>query len=85
MFFNWIAVPSALLGLLLVSITVIQWWSDPDSPMVMTIGTAALLLILTIIVLLWGILAELLYRTGDQKLEDLAKLTLLAPDPENGP
>ena len=80
MFFNWIAVPSALLGLLLISITVIQWWSDPDSPMVMTIGVAALFLVLAIIVLLWGILADLLYRTGDQKLEDLAKLTLIAPD-----
>ncbi len=51
--------------------------------MVMTIGVAALSLVLAIIVLLWGILADLLYRTGDQKLEDLAKLTLIAPDLEN--
>ena len=83
MFFNWIAVPSALLGLLLISITVIGWWSNPDSPMVMTIGVATLSLVLAIIVLLWGILADLLYRTGDQKLEDLAKLTLVTPDLEN--
>ncbi len=83
MFFNWIAVPSALLGLLLISIVVIRWWSNPDSPMVMTIGVATLSLVLAIIVLLWGILADLLYRTGDQKLEDLAKLTLITPDLEN--
>jgi len=83
MFFNWIAVPSAFLGLLLISITVIRWWSNPDSPVTMIIGIAALSLILAIIVLLWGILADLLYRTGDQKLEDLAKLTLITPDLEN--
>ncbi len=80
MFFSWIAVPSALLGLLLISIAVIRWWLNPDSPVTMIIGIAALSLILAIIVLLWGILADLLYRTGDQKLEDLAKLTLTAPD-----
>ena len=84
MFLNWIAVPSALLGLVLISNTVVRWWSNPDSPMVMTIGIAALFLILAIITLLWGILADLLYRTGDRKLEDLAKLTLIAPDLGNG-
>ena len=83
MFFNWIAVPSALMGLLLISISIMQWWSNPDSPTVMIIGVATLFLVLAIIVLLWGILADLLYRTGDQKLEDLAKLTLVTPDLEN--
>ncbi|MDQ3773806.1 MAG: hypothetical protein M3461_05305 [Pseudomonadota bacterium] len=54
----------------------------PDAAQVVFTGLALLYGALAIVLLFWGVLAELVYRTGTLKLEGFARLKVDAPTPE---
>ena len=79
-FFSRVALPSTVIGIAITVYIIVDWSLVPTDDVTMTFGVAVLFLALAIIAILWSVLADLLYRTGDRKLEDLARLTLTEPD-----
>ena len=62
---------SALIGTIALIAGITQ---DPHAPNIVFYGVGILYTSLSAVLLLWGILGELIYRTGDLKLEHFAKI-----------
>jgi hypothetical protein len=60
-------------------VAIVEWILHPDDTSVIFFGLGLLYGALAIVLLFWGILAELIYRTGNLKLEDFAKLRIDTP------
>lgn len=75
-----VAGAGAALGLLAVAASLAESLFHPDGGPVVFMGLALLYGALAILLLFWGILAELVYHTGSLKLESFARLTLDRPD-----
>jgi len=65
------AIPSFIASVYLM----LQLITQPGAPAVVTMGVAVLFACLTIFLLLSGVLCELIYKTGNQKIEDLPRAT----------
>ena len=63
---------SALIGLVFLVAGVKQY---ADNPGIIFFGISVLYTTLALALLMWGVLGELIYRTGDLKLEHFAKIT----------
>ena len=61
------------------TVAIVEWILHPDDTSVIFFGLGLLYGALAIVLLFWGILAELIYRTGNLKLEDFAKLRIDTP------
>jgi hypothetical protein len=46
-----------------------------ENPGIIFFGISVLYTTLALVLLMWGVLGELIYRTGDLKLEDFAYIT----------
>lgn len=76
---RWFAATSAvfwLLALILLSIWFYQLMTSPSAPSVVFVGIGVLLVSLSMFLILLGVLAELICRTGDLKAERFAGLTM---------
>ncbi|NOZ38336.1 MAG: glycosyltransferase family 2 protein [Gammaproteobacteria bacterium] len=71
MFFAIGASISALIGIIALIAGITQ---NAHSPNIVFYGVGILYISLSAVLLLWGILGELIYRTGDLKLEHFAKI-----------
>jgi glycosyltransferase involved in cell wall biosynthesis len=71
MIFTIVAGVSAAIGISALIAAIMQ---DYNSPTMIFYSIGALYSSLAIVLLLWGILGELIYRTGDLKLEHFAKI-----------
>jgi hypothetical protein len=58
----------------------VEWMVHPDDMSIVFFGLGLLYGSLAIVLLLWGIVAELIYRTGNLKLESFAKLRIDTAD-----
>jgi glycosyltransferase involved in cell wall biosynthesis len=80
--FAMVAGIGALVALLALGASVVDMLLHPDAGQVVFTGLALLYGALAIVLLSWGVLAELIYHTGTQKLEGFARLKVDAPTPE---
>ena len=80
--FAMVAGIGALIALLALGASVVEMLLHPDAEQVVFTGLALLYGALAIVLLSWGVLAELIYHTGTQKLEGFARLKVDAPTPE---
>lgn len=69
--FAIVASISAVLGLLAIIAGIMQ---DPDAPVIVYYSTGILYTSLAAVLVLWGVLGELVYRTGDLKQEHFAHI-----------
>jgi glycosyltransferase involved in cell wall biosynthesis len=76
LWFSMLALPAAAAGILALLAAMYGTVADPGFSSVPLAGTAVLLAALTVILLLSGMLAELVYKTGDTKLDKLSLLTI---------
>jgi glycosyltransferase involved in cell wall biosynthesis len=67
---------AAVVSLVALTAGVIQWLEQPGQPSIVFLGMALLYAGLAIVLVFWGILAELIYRTGDLKPASFAKLKI---------
>ncbi|MEE9432509.1 MAG: glycosyltransferase family 2 protein [Melioribacteraceae bacterium] len=72
--FGTIAVISGILFLLTSIGTSFVWWNNPGYPLVVLLGTSALLGILSFTLVFLGILCHLIYKSGNLKIEKMYKL-----------
>jgi glycosyltransferase involved in cell wall biosynthesis len=80
--FARIAGIGTLVALLALGAFVVEMLLQPDAGQVVFPGLALLYGALAIVLLSWGVLAELVYHTGTQKLEGFARLKVDAATPE---
>lgn len=76
MFFAWIAGVSGVIGAATLAAAVVQVLADPEQASVVFFGLGLLYITLSITLLFWGVISELVYRTGNVKQEQLAALTI---------
>jgi len=72
--FGTLAVISGILFLLAIATTSFVWWTNPGYPLVVLLGTSALLGILSFTLVFLGILCHLIYKSGNLKIEQMYKL-----------
>lgn len=75
LWFSMLAVPAALVSVLALSVSVYELTVISPRLSIPIAGTGVLYGALTVILILGGILAELIYKTGDVKLDKLSLLT----------
>lgn len=71
---------AAVIGLSTFTVAMVGWMIHPDDMSIVFFGLGLLYGSLAIVLLLWGIVAELIYRTGNLKLESFAKLRIDTAD-----
>lgn len=71
---------AAVIGLSTFTVAMVEWMVHPDDMSIVFFGLGLLYGSLAIVLLLWGIVAELIYRTGNLKLESFAKLRIDTAD-----
>jgi hypothetical protein len=71
---------AAVIGLSTFTVAMVEWVVHPDDMSIVFFGLGLLYGSLAIVLLLWGIVAELIYRTGNLKLESFAKLRIDTAD-----
>jgi len=84
LWFSVLSLPFILIGLLLLGGAVVQWLRPSGTLPIPVAGTALLSLSLSAFLIFGGALGELIFGTGDTKIEDFAKLTsneISAKDP----
>jgi glycosyltransferase involved in cell wall biosynthesis len=72
--FGGAVILSAILFLLSSILTGITWLINPDYPLVVFLGTSALMGILTLTLGFLGIICHLIYKSGNLKIETMYKL-----------
>lgn len=72
LFFASFAGISAVIG---IAFLVAGFTLHTESPTIIFFSISVLYLALTVVLLLWGVLGELIYRTGDIKLEHFSSIT----------
>jgi len=55
-------------------LTIVTWFVNPGYPLVVLLGTSALLGILTFTLAFLGIICHLIYKSGNLKIEKMYKL-----------
>jgi glycosyltransferase involved in cell wall biosynthesis len=71
---------AAVIGLSTFTVAMVGWMIHPDDMSIVFFGLGLLYGSLAIVLLLWGVVAELIYRTGNLKLESFAKLRIDTAD-----
>jgi glycosyltransferase involved in cell wall biosynthesis len=71
---------AAVIGLSTFTVAMVEWMIHPDDMSIVFFGLGLLYGSLAIVLLLWGVVAELIYRTGNLKLESFAKLRIDTAD-----
>lgn len=71
---------AAVIGLSTFTVAMVGWIIHPDDMSIVFFGLGLLYGSLAIVLLLWGVVAELIYRTGNLKLESFAKLRIDTAD-----
>jgi glycosyltransferase involved in cell wall biosynthesis len=71
---------AAIIGLSTFTVAMVGWMIHPDDMSIVFFGLGLLYGSLAIVLLLWGVVAELIYRTGNLKLESFAKLRIDTAD-----
>ena len=71
---------AAVISLSTLTVAMVEWMVHPDDMSIVFFGLGLLYGSLAIVLLLWGIVAELIYRTGNLKLESFAKLRIDTAD-----
>jgi glycosyltransferase involved in cell wall biosynthesis len=80
--FATVAGIGTLIAFFALGASVVEMLLHPDAGQVVFTGLALLYGALAIVLLFWGVLAELVYHTGTLKLEGFARLKVDAPTPE---
>jgi hypothetical protein len=75
LWFSMLSIPFVLLGLGLLMAAGSEWLFGTGTFSVPLAGTALLSLSLSVFLIFSGALGELIYRTGDTRIEDFAKIT----------
>jgi glycosyltransferase involved in cell wall biosynthesis len=72
--FSSIVIVSGLLFFLSTIFTIVNWIFNPGYPLVVLLGTSALMGILTFTLVFLGIICHLIYKSGNLKIERMYKL-----------
>jgi glycosyltransferase involved in cell wall biosynthesis len=72
--FGNLVILSGILFFISTLITTFSWFSNTEYPIVVLLGTTALLAILTFTLLFLGIICHLVYKSGNLKIEKMYKL-----------
>ena len=72
--FGWLVIGSGLLFLTSIIFTTYNWLLNPGYPLVVLLGTTALIGILTFALSFLGIICHLIYKSGNLKIERMYKL-----------
>lgn len=75
--FSILGIPFAALGLLIAAGTIFSFLSTGEFPISLA-GTGLLFVTLSVFLFFNGVLGELVYRTGDTRTEDFARMTISA-------
>lgn len=75
-FFAWAASISGVIGAATFGATLAQLLTKPEQASVVFFSLGVLYIALAITLLFWGVIAEVIYQTGDVKQEQLAALTI---------
>jgi glycosyltransferase involved in cell wall biosynthesis len=83
LWFSALAVPAAVVSTCMLTYSVYQLFSGVSTFPVPLAGTGVLFGALTFVLVLSGMVAELVYKTGDMRLEELSSLTLETLQPQS--